>query len=335
MAKLDRVDVLTLVNLAKRGVRNREIARLLRISEGNVRDHLRRKVTGVLVGRANQQRTAVGFRDAIDVYLATTDKSVSSNVADLHAYLVTEHEYPGSLRSLQRYVREAFSQPKVRARRRVETPPETQAQADRAHIPAVLLGGREIDLLAFSMVLSHSRGDVIVWCTRKDLLSWLACHDEAFRRFDGVPATVRVDNDKTALVRGAGAWSVLDRAYERYAYGIRFLIDPCAPRAPEEKGKAERRIREQRYGRDPYVRHWTDIDELQTWTDERTQSRWSTRTNPASGKLVIDDVVREGTFLAPLPVLPEPFDVSVTRRVRDHATVACEGRTFSVPFTLA
>lgn len=335
MAKLDREDVVTLENLAKRAVPNREIARLLRISEGNVRYHLRRKALDALDGRANQRRTAAGFRGAIDAYLASTDESAPSNVADLHAYLVTEHEYPGSLRSLQRYVRDAFPQPKVRARRRVETPPGTQAQADWAHFPAVLLGGREIDLLAFSMVLSHSRGDVIVWSPRKDLLSWLACHNEAFRRFDGVPATVRVDNEKTAVVRGAGAWSVLNPAYERYAHGVRFLIDPCPPRAPEAKGKVERRIREQRYGCNPYARHWNDLEELQTWTDERTQSRWATRTNPATGKLVVDDVARERAFLAPLPALPEPFDVSVTRRVRDDTTVAFEGRTYSVPFTLA
>jgi hypothetical protein len=97
----------------------------------------------------------------------------------------------------------------------------------------------------------------------------------------------------------------------------------------------ERRIREQRYGCNPYARHWNDLTELQAWTDERTQARWATRTNPATGKLVIDDVAQERMFLAPLPTLPEPFDVSVTRRVRDDATVAFEGRTYSVPFTLA
>lgn len=335
MAKLDREDVVTLENLAERGVPNREIARLLRISEGNVRYHLRRKATGALDGRSNQQRTAAAFRGAIDEYLESVGEIAPSNVADLHAYLVREFAYPGSLRSLQRFVREAFPQPKVRARRRIETPPGTQAQADWAHFPAVLVGGRDTDLLAFTMVLSHSRGDVIVWSARKDLLSWLACHNEAFRRFDGVPATVRVDNEKTAVARGAGAWSVLNPAYERYAHGVRFLIDPCPPRSPEAKGKVERRIREQRHGCNPYARHWNDLAELQAWTDERTRVRWAERTNPATGRLVVDDVDRERAFLAPLPALPEPFDVSVTRRVRDDATVAFEGRTYSVPFTLA
>jgi transposase len=37
------------------------------------------------------------------------------------------------------------------------------------------------------------------------MLAWLGCHTEAFRRLGGVPATVRIDNEKTAVVKGAGA----------------------------------------------------------------------------------------------------------------------------------
>lgn len=36
--------------------------------------------------------------------------------------------------------------------------------------------------------------------------------------------------------------------------------------------------------------------------------------------------------LAPLPVLPEPFDVVVTRPVTKDCMVAFEGHTYSVPF---
>jgi len=55
------------------------------------------------------------------------------------------------------------------------------------------------------MVLSWSRKEAVVWARGKDMLSWLSCHTAAFRRLGGVPATVRVDNEKTAVVRGAGA----------------------------------------------------------------------------------------------------------------------------------
>ena len=173
MAKLAGEDVVTLETLAARGVPNREIARLLKVSEGSVRYHLRRKVQGASDGRANQARRAEAYREAIDTYLDALRESAPSNVADLHAYLVREHDYPGSLRSVQRYVRATFPPPKIRARRRVETPPGAQAQVDWAHFPGVLLGGRSVDLLAFSLVLSWSRADVLVWSRSKDQLAWL------------------------------------------------------------------------------------------------------------------------------------------------------------------
>jgi hypothetical protein len=38
----------------------------------------------------------------------------------------------------------------------------------------------------------------------KDMLSWLACHTACFARLGGMPATVRVDNEKTAISRCGG-----------------------------------------------------------------------------------------------------------------------------------
>jgi len=37
-------------------------------------------------------------------------------------------------------------------------------------------------------------------------------------------------------------------------------------------------------------------------------------------------------LLGPIDVLPEPFDLAVTRRVNRDCTVQFEGRTYSVPF---
>ena len=46
--------------------------------------------------------------------------------------------------------------------------------------------------LAFVMTLSHSRGTAIVWSRAKDQVHWLQCHNLAFERLGGVPATNRV-----------------------------------------------------------------------------------------------------------------------------------------------
>jgi transposase len=114
-------------------------------------------------------------------------------------------------------------------------PPGAQAQVDWAQFPGVVVAGQAITLQAFHMVLSHSRMDAVVWMPGQDQLSWLAGHNRAFERLGGIPAVVRVENTKTAVVRGAGPWGQLNETYRRYALTVRFHIDPCQPYSPEHK----------------------------------------------------------------------------------------------------
>lgn len=76
------------------------------------------------------------------------------NLRALHGWFEAEHGFAGSLRSVQRFVRRHYPAPRIRARRRVETPPGAQGQVDWSVWPAVaLLGGPEA-LFALHFVLS-------------------------------------------------------------------------------------------------------------------------------------------------------------------------------------
>lgn len=318
--------------LRDKAVSNREIARTLGVSEGTVRYHGRRDAQRAVDGRSRQVHKAAAFRPAIDAWLAAGRLEAPDNITALYEWLVAEHDYPGSLRSVQRYVRAAFPAPPRRARRRVETPPGAQAQADWGHFPGVWMGGRQRDLLAFEMTLSYSRFDAVIWSERKDLLSWLAVHNAAFAFLGGVPATVRVDNEKTAVVRGSGVWGELHPVYRRYAQSLRFHPDVCAPRCPERKGKVERKIRTLRGSPLPYRNHWADLAELQAATDERLLAQARRRRCPATGQSVFETWQAERAALSPIDHLPEPFDVVVTRTVGADCMVRFEGRSYSVPF---
>lgn len=257
------------------------------------------------------------------------------NLAALHVWLADEHDYTGSLRGLERYFRKCRPTPPVRARRRVETPPGAQAQADWAEYRGVSIGGELVTLYAFHLQLSHSRYEAIVWSPRKDLLSWLSVHNEAWRRLGGIAATVRVDNEKTVMASGAGAWGTIHPGYRRYAEAVGFHIDVCPPRSPGHKGKVERRILDQRLGADPRRQHWSSLAELQAWTDNKVTASASRRTCPATGTKVSEVWAAERERLARLPAeLPEPFDHVARRRVGFDCTVVFEGRTYSVPFAL-
>ncbi len=61
--------------------------------------------------------------------------------------------------------------------------------------------------------------------------------------------------------------------------------------------------------------------------------RWAKQSVcPATGKTVWDSCQEEIPFLGKLPILPEPFDVVVTRPVNPDCTVRFEGRSYPVPF---
>jgi hypothetical protein len=229
-------------------------------------------------------------------------------------------------------VRAKYPKPKLRVRRRVETPPGAQAQTDWAEFPRMRVAGETVALHAFHLVLSHSRAEAVVWSERADQLGWLAVHNAALRRLGGVPAVLRVDNVKTAIARGAGPWGEINESYRTYARSVGFHVDATRPRAPEEKGKVERRILGHRVGFDPSGEDWASVEALQAWTDAEVEKSVRRRLCPATGVSVFETWEAERRCLAPLPILPEPFDVAVVRRVGIDSTVHFEGRSYSVPF---
>ena len=158
---------MTIKSLTDRECSNRHISRLLGVSEGTVRYHRRRQAAGTPDGRSCQQSVAARFHAAIEAYVSASGEESPSTVAALHAWLVSEHDYPASLRSVQRHVRQAYPPPARRARRRVVTPPGVQAQADWASFPGVWVGGTRRDLLVFLLTLSFSRAWALVWSERQ------------------------------------------------------------------------------------------------------------------------------------------------------------------------
>jgi hypothetical protein len=79
-------------------------------------------------------------------------------------------------------------------------------------------------------------------------------------------------------------------------------------------------------------RDWSSWQELQDWSDGRAREEAMRRICPATGTSVYEAWEAEKAYLGAVPVLPEPFDVAVTRLVDEDCTVAFEGRRYSVPF---
>jgi transposase len=324
---------MTIEVLCERGLSQRAIARQLGVHENAVRYRLRRLAAGARDRRADQVSTVAPWSAAIAEWMRSGAVGYGMNVLALYEWLVTEHDFAGSYKAVQRFVRAHHPRPRLRARRRVETPPGAQAQADWAEFRGIVVGDEPRALFAFHLVLSHSRYEAIVWSERTDELAWLSVHNAALRRLGGVPGTIRVDNAKTAIGWGAGPWGVVNERYATYARTLRFHVDAARPRAPEDKGKVERRILAHKAGFDPRRRAWRDLAELQAATDAAAECSAERRICPATGLTVAQTHEAERALLTPLPaLLPEPFDRVAQRPVSHDALVSFEGRSYSVPF---
>jgi len=331
--RLRREEIVTIQVLAEKGQNHCEVARTLGVTEGTVRYHLRRAAESAEDGRGNKSFRAEEFGELIGAWFAEREGDTRPvNVLELHEHLVEEHSYPGSYQSVRRYVRSHYARPLLRTYRRVETPPGAQSQTDWAEYPAVDLGEGPRPLAAFVMRLSHSRKPAVVWSVKKDLVSWLSCHNRSFERLAGIAAVNRIDNVKTALSKGAGPWGTIHPAYRAYARAVGFHVDACNPRDPEAKGKAEAAVRLTRLRLDPTTRPYEGLEDLQSWSDQRVEA-WAKRAVcPATGLTVQESWDRELERLAPVSLLPEPFDIAVMRPVHKDCMVRFEDRSYPVPF---
>lgn len=318
--------------LLERGHSQSAVARLLGVSEGTVRYHRKRWSANAVDGRSKQALKAAAHAEAI-AHWRDQQEDGRVNLAALHDWLRCEHGYAGSLKSVQRYWSRTYPAPSIRARRRVETPAGAQAQVDWAEFPGAVLGDEVVDLVALIVTLSWSRKRAVVWARSKDMLSWQSCQIASFRRLGGVPAVLRIDNVKTAIVKGAGAWGVINETYRRFAAQLKFHVDACQPRHPRGKGKVERHVRDLRETVDPRREAFDSLEHLQAVTDARLAERANRLRCPITGTSIAEAWAQERRLLTPLPeTLPDPFDVVVRRPVEIDCMVSFEGRRYSVPF---
>ncbi|MCZ7619582.1 MAG: hypothetical protein M5U32_15265 [Myxococcota bacterium] len=172
---------MTIGVLHERGLSNRAIARQLGVHEHAVRYRLGRMASGAPDRRADRPRSVEPWAAAIAYWMASAAER-GVNLVALDAWLRAEYGYAGSYKAVQRFVRARYPKPKLRVRRRVETPPGAQAQTDWAEFPRMRIGGETVALHAFHLVLSHSRAEAVVWSERANQLGWLTVHNAALRR---------------------------------------------------------------------------------------------------------------------------------------------------------
>lgn len=256
---------------------------------------------------------------------------------DGHAYTgvqilhrLREAGYEGGKSVLNEYIA------KVRPRRHkafltLSFAPGECAQVDWGEYGSVPVGSTRRRLSFFVMVLCHSRMMYVEFTLQQSMEHFLACHQNAFTFFGAVPATIMVDNLKSAvIVRLTGQAPVFNARYLDFANHHGFTIKACGVGKGNEKGRVENAV--------GYVKK-NFLGGLEIPSFEAVNlaaRRWvesvaNVRVHATTREKPVDLFLVEKPAMRSLP--PAPYEVAVTRiaRATNRFRVILDTNRYSVP----
>jgi transposase len=112
------------------------------------------------------------------------------------------------------------------------------AQVDWGEFGTIAVGSTRRRLSFFLMVLCYSRLMYLEFTVSQKMEFFLACHENAFAAFGGVPSRIMVDNLKSAVLqRLVGVAPVFNPKYLDFSRHWGFDITACNVRSGNEKEK--------------------------------------------------------------------------------------------------
>ncbi len=247
--------------------------------------------------------------------------------------MAVERGYRGCESHFRRMIAPGRPRPVAEAYLRLKALPGEQAQVDWAHFGKVRIGRAERPLMAFVMVLGHSRRLFLRFYLNAGMDNFLRGHVEAFEAWQGVPRELWYDNLKSVVLERRGDAIRFNPRLLDFAGAYRFLPKPVAVARGNEKGRVERAIR---YVRDSFfaARAWRDLDDLNAQAREWCEGVAADRPWPDDRSLTVSEAFeRERGSLMALPDDRPPVDERVEVRIAKTPYARFDLNDYSVPHT--
>ncbi len=216
---------------------------------------------------------------------------------------------------------------------RIHTKPGEETQVDFGYIGRTNdNSGKVRKTWVFHMKMSHSRKDFYKKVYNQRVETFIECHEEAFRYFEGVPEYVRIDNLKAAVLKVNFYEPVYQRLYQNFAEHYKFKIIPCRVRHPNDKGKVESGIK---YIKGNFIpgRKFTSGDDLDrqmyNWQENKCNLRVHGTTRKVPNEVFEEE---EKKALNPLPLELFSMPESSKRKVYHDCHIYVKYNYYSVPF---
>ena len=322
---LDQSTRRTILELHRRGIGTRRIAKLVGVSRNAVKDIIRRDSSDVPQLARNEK--AESYRDEIlELYT-----SCKGNLARVYEELVAKGatlSYPALTAFCRRH---GIGQPPKLPAGRYHFEPGAEMQHDTSP-HRLSLGGKQVVVQTASLVLCYSR---VLFCQMYPRFDRFICKvflTDALQYISGACKSCMIDNTHIVVLRGTGREMVPVPEMEAFGerYGFRFHA--------HEKGDANRSARVERpfhFIENNFLagRAFADWDELNAkarqWCDDKN-SMFRKHLHAAPNELF----AVEKPTLEPLPEwVPEVYRLH-QRIVDSEGYVCVHGHRYSVPFEL-
>ena len=248
-------------------------------------------------------------------------------------HMTVARGYRGSQSHLRAMIATERPRPVAEAYLRLSTLPGEQAQVDWGHFGKVTIGRAKRPLMAFVMVLSHSRRLFLRFYLNGGMHNFLRGHIEAFETWQGCPRELWYDNLKSVVLERHGDAIRFNPLFLDFAGHYHVLPKPVAIARGNEKGRVERAIR---YVRDNFfaARSWSSIDDLNNQARQWCDSIAVDRPWPNDHSISVGEAFeRERGSLLALPDDRFPADERVEVRIAKTPFARFDLNDYSVPHT--
>jgi transposase len=320
----------TIITLHKQGISLRQIAKMTNHDRKTIRRIISRfKLESIELPNDYQRRSKLQPLHQTIVNYLESNLSMVRIAEELNA---AGHKF--SYSSLTRYIKKLKISNDICIR--FNTGPGEEAQVDFGDIGKRYdQNGKLRKAYIFNMRLSYSRLDYYEVVFDQKVETWIKLHINAFNYFTGVPAVIKLDNLKAAILHPSFYEPIYQKQYKRFADHYGFLPFPCRVRKPQEKGKVESGIK--------YIcnnffagRKFNNFAEMEfalnNWLEYKCNNRihGTTRVSP---KDLFNE--KEVHLLQKLPILN--FDLSSfhKRKVGKDCHINLENNYYSVPYAYA
>jgi transposase len=287
-----------------------------------------------VLAQAGLPRIGTPRKSLIDAYLPfirQTLEAFPTLTASRLYEMARERGYPGRPDHFRHLIACHRPRPTVEAYLRLVSLPGEQGQVDWGHFGHLQIGRARRPLMAFVMVLSHSRQIFLRFFLDARMENFLRGHAGAFAAWDGSPRVLLYDNLKSAVLERRGDAIRFHPTLLGFAGHYRFEPRPVAIARGNEKGRVERAIR---YVREAFfaARTFVDLDDLNAQAEVWCLGLAADRRCPGEPDRTVREVfAEEKARLLPLPAFPPSLLEQVAASVGKTPYVRFDLNDYSVP----